>query len=144
MGRDGVDADVVGSPFTSGGAREHTHAGFRGAVRPIGRHVPAHFGGGGEVDDVAAAALLEVRIGGFHEAEGGDGTGEEALLEFLVAGVEEFAEIALVGVVDQDIEAAERLHGVFDRAFDVGQIAHVAQNGNGLATEGFDLGADRI
>ena len=60
------------------------------------------------------------------------------------AGVQERLRHGAAGVVDDDVDAAERLDGGVHQALEGVQVAHVGDDGHGLAAGGADVGGDLV
>jgi hypothetical protein len=81
---------------------------------------------GHEIDDVAPAARLEVRVAGDHEAKRGEWPGLDAAHERRIIEREQRTEGTVVGIVDQDIDAAELRRGARNATRDVLGLEDVA------------------
>ena len=132
---DGVDADVLGRQFHRHrfGQRDH------GALRPV---VPgeagarADAGGRGDVDDDAAAALFHLR----HRCDGRQidrfDVDRVDAVELGLADLEQrLVAVCDAGVVDDDVDAAERLGRRPHHGVDVDLLRDVALHGMHLVAE---------
>ena len=66
------------------------------------------------------------------------------LVEVLRRHALERRELVDAGVVDEDVEPAERLLRLGEQALDVGLLRHVGLDGDGLAALAGDLGDDAV
>src|SRR5690606_37921661 len=89
----------------------------------------------------AAAASFHVWIAGPHEAQRGDGAGYEALHDILVGDRQQRPQALRmhIGVIDQDVHASERLHGLIDHPLYVVTIVRIASDRKALAAATADL-----
>ncbi|MOA00756.1 hypothetical protein D3C78_1201290 [compost metagenome] len=98
----------------------------------VARCIPAHGGGGGQVDHRTVA--FEVGVAGAHQAQGGHGAGVDAFHEVFVADVEDASQRHDLRIVDQDIQAAEGFRHLGHAAFEIGCAHHVALHRQRIAT----------
>ena len=95
------------SPLHRGGPVERRHRRLDGGVGAELERVGAQERAGREVED-HAAAVGQVRVGGPHEPHHGERPDPEAEVERLVGHLEQRPVRGDVGVVHQDVDAAER------------------------------------
>src|SRR5690606_21739327 len=112
-GRHTVDADTAGCKVAGERSRERQHGTLRRGVVDE-RVASPERRDRRRVDDAGSA--FEVGHGGPGEVEHREHVGPERTLELLVAEVlEPVDDVLLGGVVDEDVEAAERFDGLRDR-----------------------------
>lgn len=140
---DDVHVDSVGAPLRGGDAGQTANAFLGGGVGAL-TIVAEQARAGGEVDH-GALGLLQVGIAGLHIIEGGVQAGIEGEVEVLGGVIgQRHAGSARLGVVDEHIDAAERLDGLVDDVLDDGLVVsaggHVGLNRQDLhAVETLDL-----
>ena len=120
-----VDQHVVGPPSPASAlvsampAARETEVGMLAGTRRLGADVE-------HVDDAAPAPLLHLRP---HQADQAD-RGEQLLVKILLQDlVGERLELAVArgaGIVDDDVDLAERAHGLVVDALHVGRVPDVA------------------
>src|SRR6218665_649394 len=139
-GVDAVHADVVGAEFGC-----HRFAGgddgALGAVVPGQSGAGAQSGGGGDVDEAAAAGFA-------HRRHGVDGAQVDAfdvdgvdLVELVFADFEQGpVAVCPAGVVDHHVEPPVAAQGFVDQGLDLGGAGHVGLEEAGCAACGGDVG----
>ena len=99
----------------------------------------------GDVDDAAAAALLDHLLGGNLRAEEGALEIDRHYLFVLILGrVEDRGARFDASVVHHDIHTAEPAHRRVDKFLQIGEFAHVGIDANRLLTELGDLLLERF
>ena len=116
--------------------------------RPFARIIPHQAGprpiraDAGDVDDGAAAALLERGHGGGDAVEDALDVDGEAAVELVLGDVEgRLVAVARAGVVDDDVEAAELVFGRGDERGPDGRVRHGARHGRDVVR---DVGARKV
>ena len=136
--QDGIDLDVVLGPRGRHRLGHLHHAALaRGIGGGEGRAEDRHHRA--DIDDLAHAALLHLGVGGMAAQEGAGEVavhhrvpfGERVLLGLLAD--------AHAGIVDQDVEAAMRLHGVGDQGAAGVFLQDIDRDGAGLGAGLLDL-----
>ena len=135
-GRDGVDVDMVLDEVEARALGEADDRRLRRAVDGDER-LAATSGLGGQVDDLAAAALLDHLLGAGlqHEQKALDIDGIDAPVA-LAGDLDNRREVEDAGVVDQDVEAAEMRYGGGDRRVDRSLFGDVELDPEGVRPEG--------
>ena len=103
MRHDGVDANAILTPFIGRCAGELLRRRFDGGIDTISANIPAFHDGATEIDDVAFT-FFQMRIGHFHQAECGKGTGVKIARELFIRYPEQRAARNLLGVIDEDVQ----------------------------------------
>ena len=131
--------DVVRAQLDAGLTGQHAHPALGQAVGGVAGHRPVLVHRG-DVDDPAPAALGDHLLGGQLGAE--EGALQVDLHDLFVLGLGRVQHRGAgldAGVVDHDVEAAHFLHRLVDEHLQVGDLAHVGLDPDGLVPEGGDL-----
>jgi hypothetical protein len=143
----GVDQDIVRRAL----AGQHLGEREPGGTRDRGRRAAAARRLGADVehvDDAAPAPLLHLRPGEPSEPDRTEQLEIEILLHHLVGQRLERRRVRGAGIVDHDVDLAERLHRLVIGALDVGCIRHVCRDAGDLdlrlAAHGGDRGIERL
>jgi hypothetical protein len=133
---DRVDVDMVLDEVEARALRDTDDRCLRRAVDGDDRFA-ATSGLGGQVDDLAAAALLDHLLGAGlqHEQEALDIDGVDAPVA-LAGDLDNRREVEDAGVVDQDVEAAEMRHRGGDCRVDRSLFGDVELDPEGVRPEG--------
>src|SRR5580658_1630399 len=138
-GGDAVDADLR-RPGLGHGLRKHVQRSLgRAVVRVGGPRMDA--AERADVDDAAAAAL-QMRIGVPGHEERAAGVGGEHLIPLLELDALERFGFEAAGVVDEDVETAERERGIVDGVLDAPLVMHVAAYCGSLHAEATEVHDD--
>jgi drug/metabolite transporter (DMT)-like permease len=140
--RDAIDIDLVRGQSQCHRLRHADHAGL---ARAVGEHqrLPAATGLGSEVNDLAAAPLLDhLPRRRLRAPEHALAVDVEHEVPILVRGLQEGNDLADPCIVDEDIESAEALDSRIDHCLSLGLIPHVCLDRDGLTTRGRDLLGD--
>src|SRR5581483_8759532 len=97
-----------------------------------------------DVDDGAAALLEHVRHRRLGQHEGGGDVEVERALEVPGARVEERTGHRAAGVVDDHVDATERIRAAVDERCDGVVVVDVDRHGDGAAAEAVDLLRHRL
>ena len=133
--RDAVDRDVVARQLLAERFGQRDDAGLRGRIGHRVR-IALLAGDRGDVDDAAVVLRDHQR----HDGAAAIELAVEIDAHHLVPGADRILPGRHVrpgdaGVVDQDVDAAERLHGGVARGFDLGEPRDVARHRRGLAAD---------
>jgi hypothetical protein len=112
--RDGIDSDVSRREIPCQMARQIVHKGLRRAVNARAAAAAVEAGDGSDVDDCAAPAPFHLRYGGLTCLHDRTRIEVEHGIHPLIIGVEKWPPTdERAGIVDQDVEAAEKVRAIF-------------------------------
>ena len=138
----GVDVDVIAPQLVR---RDHGHGNdgpFAGRVGGVGGAGIALPGDGGDVNNASPLALRNHLLRRpLHAEEHAFGVDTMDAVPVRLRDLHDVQIARHPGVVDDDVQPSERLHGLLHHAINARQLSNISLDGQAAATGGFDSGA---
>ena len=128
---DGIDING-GSKFNGKIMSEIDKGGFGGVIGDAGWEERVDAVGARDIDDFAASLLLHDATDDLASEEWTDKIGGKSLLPIFGGVVGELFVDSDAGVVDEDVDFTESGEGLLNEGFDVGFLADVGRDDNGV------------